>query len=971
MARQDVIFTSFNRGEVSTLLLGRTDLEHLRLAAEVQVNWQPRVLGPMTIRPGSRLISGMSNGATPSSLLRFVASANDRAIIELQPNIMRVWVVSVDGSAITLVTRAAVSATIPNFGAGWVVGLQTGTALITLGGGVLAFSNINVGANAQVYAPVNIPAQDVGIEHAIRFQVLDGPIAFSIGASTTSDEIFGTETLDTGIYSLAFTPTHTGLIYVQFNSVISPETSNTISMSQSQGIYQVTVVGISMEAAGAMVLPTPWPASVLTDQPNGRPSQVRYDASADVTFVACAGIPQQQINRYSPTSWSVVLYKPVKGPMSAVKGSSAVLLSVGSQYGDTIMTANQAQFTPADVGTLFRLFHNGQTTTNALSFNGTVSDVIRVTGVSEISTVSGGTIINEVVFDRTFAIDIAGNWTGNLILQRSFSGYTTDFNLYQTYTNNQHDNITDWLNNEIVYYRFLFQGTGTPIVAFAYPFGGGAAGVCRVTSYVNPLEVTIEVLVPFSNAGVAFDWRQSEWSASQGFPTSVALHEGRLWWAGSDRWWGSISDDYNNFDFDAIGDAAPISVQIGEGPIANVNWLLSIDGLLGGGDTQIIAARSDAIQTPLTPTNFNTRFTSQGSAQIQAVKIDNRGIMINQSTRRIYEARYDNGTYNYLFHELSNLNPDIGAPGSRVNAATGGYIGMALQRNPDTNIILVRSDGQLVTLLYDLDDDVKAFWRRVTLGAYDNVVVLPAPTEDMVIVSVIRSGIRYLEQFARLDQCVGDTLTCLSDSYGIYQGPTTNVLHFPWLANQTVAIWIDGTDAALTPNEVGELPGPFVMDSNGTLVLQTTFQNAVVGLPYTAKYLSTKLAYAAQMGTAINQTKRVDHLGLVMQYTHKLGVRYSPFVINPQYNLGSFNADFSEDFDNNQSALWDNTAPIDDLPLVEMAMEVPTDTIWRFYDQRTFEFPDDSNTDSRIYLEAASPRPATVVALTFEIETNN
>ena len=45
-------------------------------------------------------------------------------------------------------------------------------------------------------------------------------------------------------------------------------------------------------------------------------------------------------------------------------------------------------------------------------------------------------------------------------------------------------------------------------------------------------------------------------------------------------------------------------------------------------------------------------------------------------------------------------------------------------------------------------------------------------------------------------------------------------------------------------------------------------------------------------------------------------------------------------------------------------------TIWAQYDKKMFEFPSDNATDDRIYLQAASPRPATVLAITFTIETS-
>jgi hypothetical protein len=141
-------------------------------------------------------------------------------------------------------------------------------------------------------------------------------------------------------------------------------------------------------------------------------------------------------------------------------------------------------------------------------------------------------------------------------------------------------------------------------------------------------------------------------------------------------------------------------------------------------------------------------------------------------------------------------------------------------------------------------------------------------------------------------------------------------------------------------------------------------------LPYQAGFLSTKLAYGAEMGTAINEVKRVDHIGFVLQNTHCQGIRYGNWVLNPQYGLGSWNPDWGPDFNVSPSALWDNLTPIDNMPMIENGVQVPTDWIWAFYDFKRIEFAADANTDNRLYIQAASPRPATVVAVTFSIESN-
>ena len=947
MSRQTELAFACNRGEISSLLLARTDLEHLRLAAQIQENWLPRVLGPMMLRPGSGFV-GEVFGDAPTKIIPFVAAFDDTAVIELTDLIMRVWVDD------ALVTRPSVTTYVPAFSdPSWLTS-STGTAAVSVTADGLTIGDLNQGAVASATCTISVATADQNTEHGLRVVVTNGPVIMRIGSSSGGNDVFYDETLDTGTYSMAFTP-GAATVYLQFISTIGAENFNTLTKSQPQGLQTVTIQSASIELPGVLVLPTPWPEGLLT-----APNLIRYTELADVIFIAggAKGIPQYQINRYSPTSWLTVLYKPVKGPMNAVPGDQSVQLTPSVVAGNGVLTSNRPFFDTGMVGTLFRLYHNSQNITQTISFSDTYTDCIRVTGVSTTSLIVSGSVVDYPCTDRQFTITTTGTWVGNLVLERSYEGPLTGFTTYQTYTSNQTGTlIDDGLNNEIIWYRLGPQAggltSGAAVCTLRYP-GGGGAGVCHVTAFDNRQQVEIEVLVPFFNDFSASDWRQSEWSGDSGYPTAAGIHEGRLWWSGADRWWGLTSDDYTNFDYDAIGDASYIDISVGQGPIANMNWLLSLDSLLGGADTSVICARSDAIQSPLTPTNFNLRFsTATGSAPIQAVKIDNRAIYVDQSRRKIFEAAYDLYTYNYRSTELSNLNPDIGLLG---------YVGMAIQRNPDTRILLPRADGQLVVLLYDADDQVKAFWRCVTNGSYEDVIVLPGTPEDQVYVVVNRNGKRFIEKFARIDECQGGLMNKIADCFTAYTGALTTTVSAPQLAGQTVVCWADGIDYS-----------PLTLDSNGDATLPTRVANYCVGLGYKSRFLSTKLAYAARNGTAINQVKRVDHIGFVLQNTHCQGLKFGSYQLDPVL-LGTagndFNPDFGPDFSAELNALWDQGAPLDSLPQVERGAPVTPSTVYSYYDEKMIEFPGDMATDARLYLEANAPRPATVVGVTFSIETS-
>ena len=362
---------------------------------------------------------------------------------------MRFWVDD------ALITRAAVSTTIPDF-PGWTV-VTTGTAASTVAAGTLSFQNMNVGSAATATVAVSVASQYQQTEHALRFTIANGPFQFSIGSAAGLGDISGgLFTLDNGTYSMAFTP-GMATVYVRFAAIALPDNANTLTQSQPTELQKVTVTNISIEGAGVLSLPTHGRTQIGT--PSVTPSTLRITQSGDVIFMAAAGLPQYQINRYSPTSWAIGPYRSVKGPMAPVPSNASVSISSSNLTGNTTLTASANLFSPNDVGTLFRLFTGSQTVQESLSFANTYTDAIEVTGVSYTSTVDGGgNVHNIATTDRNFVFSIAGTWVGTVTLQRSFTSATTGFDDYAQYTTNQTNIIiTDGLNNEIVWYRFGFE----------------------------------------------------------------------------------------------------------------------------------------------------------------------------------------------------------------------------------------------------------------------------------------------------------------------------------------------------------------------------------------------------------------------------------------------------------------------------------------------------------------------------------
>jgi hypothetical protein len=361
---------AFNRGCVSKLALGRVDVERLRLSAEEQTNWLPRTVGPMMLRPGLEYITSTHNNAT-SKILPFIYSSDDTALLEFTDGFLRVLV---DEEP---VTRETVTTTVDDFDvpASWSLS-TSGGGTADLSTGALLLNYETSGGTATATQTVTLGSS--GVVHALRVVVDFGPITFRVGTTSGDDDLIESTPLDEGTHSLAFTPTST--FYIQFESSVA---------------LNKIVSSITLEDAGVMLLPTPY---MEADLP-----LIRYDQSADVVFIACVGYQQRRIERRSSTSWSIVKYKADDGPFDSAFDNS-ITIDTNALNGQAALTSSKPLFKPDHVGSLVRLFHNGQRVLSSLSADETYTDAVRITGVGA---------------DRYVTLIISGTWTGTLTLQHN------------------------------------------------------------------------------------------------------------------------------------------------------------------------------------------------------------------------------------------------------------------------------------------------------------------------------------------------------------------------------------------------------------------------------------------------------------------------------------------------------------------------------------------------------------------------
>lgn len=918
MGRVTVYHHSFNTGIQDTTALARVDLERMRLAAEVQTNILPKATGPAFMRPGLEYLSNTQvNDYT--RLKEFVFGATDAALMEFGDEVMRIR----DDDDV-LVTRPAVTASVTSgaFSAstGWTLSAGTG-ATATISGGYLNLTAEARGSYAEATQTVTV--NESGTEHALRIVVERGPVQFRCGSTSGGDEYIAETTLRTGTHSLAFTPT-TSNFYIKFRS-------------ESRALRRVD--SIAVESAGVMSLPTPWPSSAL--------DLMRFAQSADVVFVACRGYQQRRIERRSARSWSVVLYTADDGPFTPTR-TRAVRLKPSVTEGNGTLTSDAPFFNSNMVGALFKLTHAGQRQTVKLAADDTFTDPIRVTGVNypEDNGAPAAT-------DRDWTWTVTGTWAGRLVVHRSFDGEDFGYKKYgdtgsyiYSATANGSKTPKDDDDNAIIYYKFGFaEGdytSGTAEVEIDYASGAGH-GICRVVGYTSATEVDIEVLTPFKGTTYVEDWQEGEWSNNRVWPSAVAFSDGRLFWSGEDRLWGSVSDAFESFDETLEGDAGPISRSIATGGVNDTQWLLSLQRLIIGTEGVVAVAKSSSLDEPLTPTNVSIRDAATfGMAPVDPARIDSRGLVIERAGKAVMEVLFQATTGEYTATQLSKLTTEIFETKVR---------GLAVQRRPDNRIWMVLEDGGCVCCLYEPDQDVLAFVTIETAGEFEGVAVLPAVSQDRVYFSVKRTiggtDYRFVEKLALDSEVAPGTLCKVFDAFTSgTNSPASNVISVgTHLAGEQVAVWADGAPMDST-NGSGFSSGPvdidyYTVDGSGNATLPTSVTNWVAGLPYRARFKSARLAYGAQGGTAMLQKKTVDELGLIMTDFARQGIKVG----------ASFDKMYT-------------------LPAKMLGRDVDAIVLSTVHDEVPFSLGGNWGLDSRVCIEVNSPYTATFMGMTVAVTTN-
>lgn len=643
---------------------------------------------------------------------------------------------------------------------------------------------------------------------SIRFTITRRPLRVRGGTTAGGVELFGDLLLQPGSHLLTFTP---GASPYYIDWILAD-------------VGKATVDNVTVQGAGALTVTTPWSSADLPD--------VRHAQSLDVVWFTHRGYQTRVLERRSANSWSMRLFQPTDGPWEVVNRTD-IALTPSAKEGEITLTASRAFFRSTDVGQMIRITHQGTFETVNLTGASQASDPIRVTGVG--------------AGDRTFSYEITGTFVGAVKLQRSV-GNTISWTDVASFTSPTSANLNDGLDNQIIYYRWLMSGytSGTAVATLTYS-QGITDGVVRIVAVGADNSATADVLEPLAEANATTEWAWHSWGPRLGWPSVVALHDGRLYLGRDDRYWLSVSDDFESFRIGA-DDADAIGKRL-SGGASGQRWAVGASSLLIGASAQEFEIGSTAFEETIVPTNAKDRPRStRGSKSAQAAKLDDLVLFLNRSGKRIYALVPDQGRYSA--QDLTRMH-------RMIAGQTSTFSEIAVQVEPEPRVWIVRSDGQAAILLFAPAEEVMAWQRYVPAagGAIESVCVLPGTPEDAVYFVVRREVFGFTKRY--VERLAPEAWTSITDvnrlqcSIRRTGSPTTTISGLSHLEGQTVAVWADGR--RLVDRVV----------ASGSITLERASSTVFVGLNYTGVWKSPRLGFR----TGLAQDRRIHRLGLILDQT--------------------------------------------------------------------------------------------------------
>lgn len=370
---------------------------------------------------------------------------------------------------------------------------------------------------------------------------------------------------------------------------------------------------------------------------------------------------------------------------------------------------------------------------------------------------------------------------------------------------------------------------------------------------------TIRKVLSATQAASPGAWTREDsvWGGSMGYPGAVTLYQQRLVLAGSPRFpqtiWFSETGVYLSFELGTDDDNAMSFTLSSDqlNPIVHLAQMNTLIAMTYGGEFTITAGNESAI----TPTNISVKNPSPyGCNNIRPIRVGTEIMFVQRAGRKLYAAAYDPDSFvAYTANDMTVLAEHITA---------SGISDMAYQQQPDPFVWIARKDGSAASMAIDRTQDVIAWSRHATDGAFESVTSIPSDTDDVVYVLVRRE---VNGQTVRFVEVLDSTLRTDSAVTGTSTGGATTWTGFAHLEGKTIDVVADGSVM------------PQAVVSGGQITLTRKAKSIEAGLHYETTIQTLTPEVATSEGTTQNAKKRTSEV--TMRFLETTGAECNGQVI--------------------------------------------------------------------------------------------
>jgi len=451
----------------------------------------------------------------------------------------------------------------------------------------------------------------------------------------------------------------------------------------------------------------------------------------DVAYITHPDHPVQKLTRIANTNWTIAEAEFNVPPMLDENISTTTITPSGTT-GSITLTASTSIFESGHVGSYWRVAHLRES--NFVEQN--------ITSAATSSTIP---ILGE------WNVRTYGVWNADILIQRSLDGGST-WNTIRKFSGKEDRNVDSVGTQD---FEALFR---VKIENYSAPGTAGATtprvvieavdnyiyGLAKVTAYTSGTQVTATVITDFYATTASIYWQEGAWSDVRGYPRAVTIYNQRIVYGGTEyrkqTVWGSVTGDYENFLYGS-GDTDAFSFTIGSKRSQTILWFVAQKALMIGTTSGEWAMMGGADNDPITPTSVQVYPQSEhGSSTIAAKLVGDVVLFVQRNDRKIRELTFS-------FEKDKYVAPDMTTLANHITKS--GIVQIAAQQLPINILWAVTTDGRLLSMTYEREQDVVGWTEHTTDGFVESVAVAFGDPNDEVW-CVVRRNIqggdkRYVE----------------------------------------------------------------------------------------------------------------------------------------------------------------------------------------------------------------------------------